>query len=918
MNLKNIGTKYLLAFLTFTPVLFVSLLFFIYHAIQFNGELKQQTTNLGEAYIRQLMPAAQVALLRQDNHSLQHLAESSTVNPEIQSVSFYSRRGDLLAHRGETFAFHRSFIAPKLSQANNDHAIIGEMLNPYTYHFVSPIFSPTHTSNPRLAVRSAVQIDDILGWVAIDVDSKLMLIKRYQMHLITIGITIAGVLMSLFFYWLIGRYLYRPIGRLRRSMKQILRNEFETQIKVVSHGELGLIEQGCAYLQKQYSNMTQELSQSIDVATADLQQSLELLEEKNIELSFDKKKAEEKSRLKSEFIANMSHEVRTPMNGVIGFTNVLLESKLDPLQLDYVKTIKASAQDLLTIINDILDYSKMEAGKLHLDVIPLDIRSCIDEVLALNSPHANKKGLDLIPATNPNVPLKMLGDPVRVKQLLSNLVTNAIKFTDHGYIHIRTQIEQVYEKEYGLCISITDTGVGISADDQAVLFNAFAQVDSPVTHRQGGFGLGLVICKKLAEQMQGRITLSSEPQKGTTFTIHIKLAKLAAYEIEKHEQHRFAHLNVLCFDDNPLHMEGLCHGLGTWGVQCTQINTLSLLEEAFQQHPECKLAFISVNQGCEMQIADIIRQQTIPCVLISKWYIPNYQELGAQALLFKPAHLQKLHDTIDEILMQASQIKPRDSALEQLRETFKQLKPELLIAEDNPTNRLLLQSLLQHATIVNAHDGQEAVAQARQQRFQAILLDLQMPRLNGFEAAQAIHQTALLNKNTPIYLISASHNHFNAQELQSAGIVHCLAKPIDEKHLLQSLIQGIQQSPNKAINWTLCVEKVSGNQALAAEFLAHFMEELEKNRTEFLVLIDNNNLPGIEQLAHKLHGACCFCGVTQLQHHVAQVETQTKQALHVDELSPILTMMLESIKAALEEYEQEYRQRLTFIEQEIE
>ncbi len=394
--MKKLGIKYQLRITTLIPVFLVALFFAVFYNAQFNKDLNQHMSRLGEAYIRQLQPAVQFAMMRNDARTLQSLINASTINPEVQALAFYNSHGQLLAYRGGKHSLHKPFKPP---QFTGDY-IESKQTKPYTINFLAPITIPKfnlYSSAPfkTLNNQQTLQADDILGWLSIDIDTQSILIKRYRMYIITIFITLIGLLISLTIQYFLSRRIYIPILRLRRSMKQILSNEFETQISVSSKGELGIIERGCSHLQKQYLNTIRDLNHHIEVATSDIQQSLELLEEKNIELSLERKKTEEKSRQKSEFIANMSHEIRTPMNGVIGFTNVLLESKLDNLQLDYVKTIKSSAQDLLSIINDILDYSKMDAGKLNLDCIPLDIRACIDEVLALTSPNANKKGMDL-------------------------------------------------------------------------------------------------------------------------------------------------------------------------------------------------------------------------------------------------------------------------------------------------------------------------------------------------------------------------------------------------------------------------------------------------------------------------------------------------------------------------------------------
>ena len=869
---------------TLIPVFFIALFFAFFYNIQFNQELKQHTSHLGEAYIRQLLPAAELAMLRGDRKTLQGLIDASIVNEDVESLAFYDTKGYLLAYRGEQYIKQ---IPLKLPNVFNGK-MLTKQIDTDTINFLAPISLPTfnlYSSNLFTTPSSLVdlQVDHVLGWLSINLDTKSMLIKRYKMLITSIFITIFGLLISLIVHYFLSKAIYRPINRLRRSMRQILNGSFDTRIKTSSKGEFGVIEKGVAHLQTQYQETLEEMNQHIEVATNDLQQSLLLLEEKNIQLLLDKRKSEEKYKQKAALISNMSHEIRTPMNGIIGFANLLIESRLSPLETDYANTIKSSAQDLLSIINDLLDYSKIDAGKLRLDTIPLDLRACIDDVLTLLNPHARKKDIDLIPSTAINVPQMVLGDPLRLKQILNNLISNAIKFTNQGYILIKTTLLKELDNEYVLCLSVIDTGIGITPEEQATLFQPFQQADPSITRRYGGSGLGLVICKQLAEHMKGKISLESVPNQGATFNVQLTLPKLTAYEIEKYQAHRFNHLKAICFDDNPLHLEALCNGLGYWGMTCIQVETFKKLPKTFIEHSDADLAFINVNEGCEKQIAAFLQKQTIPCIILARKFIQDYIGLGASGFLFKPPNIQKIHDTIEAVLHQSKPLTIHQSGIDTIRQSMRTIRPNILIAEDNPVNRMLLNALLStNACIDMVDDGEQTVAICNKKQFDVILLDLQMPKLNGLDAAKFIRTNSLLNQHTPILFITANIDDFHHEAFHQEDISHILSKPIDEHTLLTKILNVLPQTPKKSIDWSLCVTKMSGNAELAKDILKSFIHELKDNREAFIRLTQQDDIHELERLAHYVLGACCYCGVPDLQYHMAHLEKLAKEnASHV-------------------------------------
>ncbi len=885
------------------PAIIIALLFAFCYNVLIGKDLKQHISRTGQAYIRQLLPAAQFALLRSDDQILQNLINASIINPEIKSLAFYNTNGQIIAYRGGKHSLKHAFTPPNYT---GDY-IEAKQLNPTTRNYIAPITIPKFNLYANIPFKNNLR-HDVLGWISLDIDTHPMVRKQYQMLVATLFITLLSLLMSLVIHYFLARRIYLPIARLRRSMKQILSNGFETEIAVSSPGELGIIEKGCAHLQKKYLCTVQNMHQQIETAREDLQKALILSEEKNCGLTLEKKRTEERSRQKSEFIADMSHEIRTPLNGVIGFTNVLLESKLEPLQLDYVKTIKSSAQDLLFIINDILDFSKINAGKLLLDCIPLDIRACIDEVIALAGPMAQKNGINLISITENKVPKTMLGDPIRLRQIISNLITNAVKFTDLGHVLIRTNIEQETDKYYYLSFTISDTGIGISPDDQNKLFTAFNQADTSITRRYGGSGLGLVICKKLCEQMHGHISFNSKLNQGSTFTAVVRLDKLTAYELEKNSHRKFEHLKALCFDSNPLYLESLCKSLSFWGIESVSVFSYQKMAKAVAKNKDCTIAFIDIHKGCETQVTELIaKNPALSFILLSNYPINEYSAMGAQGFLQKPIYMHKLENMIESLHKGNYIEKSVHPELHNLREQMRILDLDLLIAEDNPVNKMLLNSLLgMNANVALVDDGEMAVSACENKKFNLIMLDLQMPNLNGLEAALKIRKQSLLNKQTPIILISADNWGMNALDLKKSGINFCLQKPIDEKLLLIQILKIADKTMSVIIDWQLCIQKVSGNVTLAEEFLKKFIEELYNNRKEFLSFYQQKNDQGLADTAHKLKGACYFCGVPLLLTKVIAFEEVTAQAQAFVALATPFRELIQSIDAVIDEFNNHY------------
>jgi len=781
--------------------------------------------------------------------------------------------------------------------------------------------------SPILDERKSNGAPHSLGYIAIQIDKSRVKFKQQSQYIIAFTMAFLASLLSAIFALKLIRKVAKPVNSMVQAIDRIREGKLESRVSGQLVGELNFLKNGINAMAQSLGNYQNEMQSSIDQATVELRESLEQFEIQNVELSIAKKKAQEVSKIKSEFLANMSHELRTPLNGVIGFTRQVLKTPLSDSQRDYLQTIDGSANNLLNIINDILDFSKLDAGKMVIESIPFSLREAVDDTLVLLAPSAHKKNIELSIKVNSDIPDSLLGDAMRIKQVMSNLVSNAIKFTQQGSVMIDVTFKAINTKRAAIKVTITDTGIGMNSNQQQAIFKAFAQADQSITRLHGGTGLGLVICQRLAYEMKGDVGFSSRENNGSVFWFKFECGVNTLTLGNQLNTLNLVGKTILYYEPHLHTRTATCDILREWKMNVTQVESIHQLTKALEGSEKTKTGFDYALIGHDRNataLSDLkkiitqIKPQISAIHLAINSNSPSLKDAllasGALTCSSKPITANKLHSALsaDQVNMLAA--------------TRKILPIKVLAVDDNEANLKLINALLleQVSDVILAENGMKAFELCKNEHFDLIFMDIQMPVMDGISTLKAIKRDTF-NSKTPIVAVTAHALNGEKEKMQQQGFTAYMTKPIDEtmlNHIIYEYcdvdhfinttekplpiltnstqvttgLESTVQENSTVINWSLALYRTGGNENLAIEMLTGLVDSLDDSYTDIKVALESQNIEKLKSLIHKLNGTCCYTGVPSLTNICKELETQLKAGITLMDLEPEFLEFFEQIE----------------------
>ena len=884
-----------MVFLAITPAICVALFLTVYYSYRIIYSLNEDVSKRGEALAAHLTAASEQRFSLKNSDKLSRLVNQAILEKDVVKVEIIGTNGTVL-HEAERLS-HRekppNFFIYSITHLLYDNAPVQfkGSITPSTGGYTRRHDGVAHASLPSSPAP--------LGFVAVSLTSEptnylatIVIVKGIAIVLVILGI-------SSLFAISVGRSISTPLGRVSKTVNQIQEGQFDARVPKLSGGELGALEHGINQMAEQIQNSHAHLSKSVKLATSELNKKIREIKQKNRELEIARLRAEDANSAKSRFLANMSHELRTPMNAIIGFADLLSEFEVNEPHGEYVTTIRRSASDLLILINEILDYSKIESGELRIEACEFNIYELIDDIINLLSPSAYRKNLDLLLFIDPDIPLELITDPLRLKQAIINLVSNAIKFTHKGYVSLELHHRHVGppQNRHYLEFRIIDTGVGIDEHDSDTVFKPFAQIDDSLTREYSGTGLGLSITKYFIERLSGEIGYSSKPHKGSTFWFTIPLVSKAPKLY--HKIHPLERLPVLVYDRHPVRASYTRELLRTWGLRVKCTNKVDTFIDEYNSNT-FKLILYYLNQNDVDTDLQISINKLSGTGRVSKFFMHNsdfhedrYSNTGyihlsnviAPHLLF--AHIY------NRTMLPRGQA-PTGSGVEQRFSAYHHHDLEqltILIADDNEINQHLLQVYIarNNGNFIIAHNGQEAIEWCRMKDVDAVMMDVHMPKVDGILAMKTIKS---IHPDLPIIAVTADAGTENLKNYLNCGFDSCLTKPVTEKNMVSTILTvtsatQVHATPQRAdrsvtepeaakteipiVDLDKAVKISGGNKQLAHELFTMLIADLKHKRTQ-LSVHEQPQLEHLKELAHKIRGGAKYCAAERVQITASRLE----------------------------------------------
>ncbi|MCQ4323601.1 response regulator [Pseudomonas stutzeri] len=914
--LKDIGIRGRVLMLTLLPSTLLAVVLGAYFTWMQLSDLRHQLDERGQLIAEQLAPLAAPAMNLGYDKRLQRILTQVLDQADVRAVTILDPERNERVHAGP-----RMLTPPPPGDP--------EGLTRVSSLDYTRILMPVLSRHLNLADETRGAEEQLIGWLELELSHHGTLLRGYRSLLTSLLLIGTGLIITALLALRMSRTISQPLHRVKGAVAQLKDGHLETRLPPLGSHEMDELASGINRMAEALLSAREELQQSIDQATEDVQQNLETIEIQNIELDLARKEALEASRIKSEFLANMSHEIRTPLNGILGFTQLLQKSDLTPRQQDYLGTIEKSADSLLGIINEILDFSKIEAGKLVLDSIPFNLRDLIEDTLTILAPAAHTKQLELVSLVYRDTPLSLVGDPLRLKQVLTNLISNAIKFTNEGTIAVRAMVEDDSAERAQLRISVQDTGIGLTDQDLRALFQAFSQADNSLSRQPGGTGLGLVISKRLIEQMGGEIGVDSIPDEGSEFWISLNLPK-ARDDIEDHPHPALLGRRVGLLEQHPLARQALQHQLESCGLQVQAFDSLEQMQQVIGAERQG-------SQLIDLAVLGVTRREIEPEQLSR--YLAEIEALGCQCVVLCPTTEQAhYHDALPGGHTH-TQLQGKPACTRKLQRVLLELvRPQLtynepeqpapsraarvLCVDDNPANLLLVKTLLDDmgADVIAVDNGPAALEAVKQHPFDLVLMDVQMPGMDGRQTTEAIRQWESTSGAAPLPIIALTA-HALANEKRSllqSGLDDYLTKPISERQLAQVVLKwtglALRSQPQRTVELLPPPEQAlavldaeeglrlaAGKADLAADMLSMLLHSLAADRQTIREARQAGDRQALIERVHRLHGATRYCGVPQLRSACQQSETLLKQN------HPDSEAALDELDAAIGRLEQQAR-----------